>query len=129
MRAPIRGAAPCVRLGDSVAMRERMPEGTRRAMYRDGLAFERVDGAADRPYTRVSVPPVVLRAPLAPVAALIDSMTGGSGEAIALAFRGRPHVRTFGTARAAHPRPPAGAGPCRTAPAWAGPRRRWKPQS
>jgi C-terminal processing protease CtpA/Prc len=37
---------------------------------------------------------------LAPVAVLIDGGTGSSGEAIALAFRGRPNTRSFGAATA-----------------------------
>jgi C-terminal processing protease CtpA/Prc len=84
-------------IGDSVAMISTVPEGRTWTMYRDGLSFERPARGADRPYTRVTVPPVTLLHPLAPVAVLIDSMTGSSGEAIALAFRGRPNARFFGT--------------------------------
>lgn len=47
--------------------------------------------------THVTVPPVDLRQPRAPVAILIDGGTGSSGEDIAIAFRGRPNVRTFGS--------------------------------
>lgn len=84
-------------IGDSVAMVSTVDEGRTWTMYRDGLSFERPARGADRPYTRVTVPPVTLRDPRAPVAVLIDSLTGSSGEAIALAFRGRPATRFFGT--------------------------------
>jgi C-terminal processing protease CtpA/Prc len=46
--------------------------------------------------------PVTLRTRGAPVAVLTDSLTGSSGEAIAVAFRARPAARSFG-------RPTAGA--------------------
>jgi C-terminal processing protease CtpA/Prc len=36
--------------------------------------------------------------PAAPVAVLTDGRTASSGEAVAVAFRGRPQVRTFGAA-------------------------------
>ena len=40
------------------------------------------------------------RLPAAPVAVLTDGRTASSGEAVAVAFRGRPDVRTFGAATA-----------------------------
>jgi C-terminal processing protease CtpA/Prc len=48
--------------------------------------------------TLVQVPkPLVLPFHSLPVAVLTDSMTGSSGEAIAISFRGRPRTRSFGT--------------------------------
>lgn len=84
-------------LGDSVAAVHALPEGPTALLYRDGVSLQRETSGAEWIGTRVSVPPVVLRDRLAPVAVLVDSMTGSSGEAIALAFRGRPGARSFGT--------------------------------
>lgn len=62
--------------------------------YRDGIAAEIEDGkesaypaVAGAPYKMVGTPKV---------AVLIDRRTGSSGEAIAIAFRGRPETRFFG---------------------------------
>jgi carboxyl-terminal processing protease len=62
--------------------------------YRDGVAAEVENGKASsypavegRPYKLATTPNV---------AVLIDRGTGSSGEAIAVAFRGRPHTRFFG---------------------------------
>lgn len=41
-------------------------------------------------------PSYVLRHPAPPVAVLLGPKTGSSGEAVALAFRGRPATRSFG---------------------------------
>ncbi len=69
------------------------------ASYRDGALY--FDGrpvaeayriALEDPYTLVSADP--------PVAVLTDGITGSSSEAVAIAFRGRPGTRTFGTATA-----------------------------
>jgi carboxyl-terminal processing protease len=46
--------------------------------------------------SQVTVEPVALRTAAPPVAILIDGGTGSSGEAMAVAFRGRPHTRSFG---------------------------------
>lgn len=85
-------------LGDSLGFAMQTDRGRSVAMYRDGLAFEREAGGADRPYTRATVPVAAPRAAGVPVAVLIDSVTASSAEAVALAFRGRPDVRLFGTA-------------------------------
>lgn len=53
------------------------------------------DGRIDT-LSRVTVPVVRLRDPEAPVAILIDAGTGSSGEAVAVAFWGRPNSRSFG---------------------------------
>jgi carboxyl-terminal processing protease len=54
------------------------------------------DGKIDAA-SRVTVTPVELSNPTAPAAVLIDSGTGSSGEARAVAFRGRANARTFGS--------------------------------
>ena len=51
-------------------------------------------GAARRPDLARATGPV----PPAPVAVLTDGRTASSGEAVAVALRGRPEVRTFGAA-------------------------------
>jgi carboxyl-terminal processing protease len=62
--------------------------------YRDGIASEIEDGK-ENPYPRVEGVPYKL--PTArDVAVLIDGGTGSSGEATAIAFRGRPRTRFFG---------------------------------
>jgi C-terminal processing protease CtpA/Prc len=61
--------------------------------YRDGSA-----GVEDYPpNVTVSDPEFQLSAPAAPVAVLINHTTGSAGEAIAIAFRGRPNTLFFGT--------------------------------
>jgi hypothetical protein len=62
--------------------------------YRNGVAEEVDSGAASR-YPGVEGPAYRL-ANSPNVAVLIDRGTGSSGEAIAVAFRGRPHTRFFG---------------------------------
>jgi carboxyl-terminal processing protease len=57
---------------------------------------------------RMSRPPYVLRRPNPPVAVLTDSLTASSGEAIAVAFRGRPATRSFGGATTGVPTANAG---------------------
>lgn len=47
-------------------------------------------------------PAYSLRHPAPPVAVLIGPKTGSSGEAVALAFRGRPATRSFGQASAGY---------------------------
>ena len=62
--------------------------------YRNGVAAE-VENGKDDPYPAVEGQPYKL-AGVPNVAVLIDRGTGSSGEAIAIAFRGRPHTRFFG---------------------------------
>ncbi|MFZ6026506.1 MAG: S41 family peptidase [Chloroflexota bacterium] len=84
-------------LGEGVAGSFVGPEGAATAWsYRSGQALmaqevmaQVDDGAAYR-----------LAGPLPPVAVLTDKRTASSGEAIAVAFRGRPHTRSFGAATA-----------------------------
>ncbi len=62
--------------------------------YRKGVAAESDNGKIT-PYPAVEGPPYKLAS--APnIAVLIDRSTGSSGEALAIAFRGRSHTRFFG---------------------------------
>jgi carboxyl-terminal processing protease len=82
-------------LGDSVAGISTTLGGAYRLIYAGGVAAQAGPGAAYQVFTRLTSP-LVLRAPLAPVAVLINGATGSSGANIAIAFRGRPHTRFFG---------------------------------
>jgi hypothetical protein len=62
--------------------------------YRDGVAAETGDGK-EFAYPAVEGTPYKI-AGTPPVSVLIDHRTGSSGEAIAIAFRGRPNTRFFG---------------------------------
>jgi hypothetical protein len=62
--------------------------------YRNGVASDLENGKAD-PYPAVEGQPYRV-AGTPKVAVLIDGSTGSSGEAIAIAFRGRPFTRFFG---------------------------------
>ena len=62
--------------------------------YRNGVAAE-IDNGKPSPYPAVEgVPYHIDGSPN--VAVLVDRITGSSGEAMAIAFRGRPHTRFFG---------------------------------
>ncbi len=63
--------------------------------YRDGVASEIEDNGKQNPYPPVAGTPYKLTSK-PDVAVLIDSWTGSSGEALAIAFRGRPRTRFFG---------------------------------
>ncbi|HEX2186220.1 MAG TPA: S41 family peptidase, partial [Chloroflexota bacterium] len=66
------------------------PEGRREVWaYRDGQAL--LDGQV-----RAQGPAYRLACPQPPVAVLTDGLTVSAGEAIAIAFRGRPKLRSFG---------------------------------
>jgi carboxyl-terminal processing protease len=62
--------------------------------YRDGVAAE-IEDCKESPYPAVAGTPYKLTGTPS-VAVLIDRGTGSSGEAIAIAFRGRPKTRFFG---------------------------------
>jgi hypothetical protein len=62
--------------------------------YRNGVAAE-VDGGKASPYPAVEGAPYHISG-TPNVAVLIDRNTGSSGDAIAIAFRGRPNTRFFG---------------------------------
>lgn len=79
-------------LGDGVAGYFIAPDYTRSFGYRDGSSF--IESA-----NQVTVSnKYVLRRPNPRVAVLTDNNVASSGEATAVAFRGRPNTRTFGTA-------------------------------
>jgi len=63
-------------------------------VYRNGIAGEVENGKLDA-YPSVAGPPYHIDG-VPNVAVLIDRSTGSSGEAIAVAFRGRAHTRFFG---------------------------------
>ena len=63
--------------------------------YRNGVAAEVEDNGKVNSYPRVEGAPYKV-ADTPNVAVLIDGGTGSSGEAIAIAFRGRPRTRFFG---------------------------------
>lgn len=70
--------------------------------YRDGLSgILHPNGQLDT-LTRITGRPVQLRRADAPVAVLIDGGTGSAGEDVAIAFLGRPNVRTFGSPSAGY---------------------------
>jgi carboxyl-terminal processing protease len=63
--------------------------------YRNGIASEIEDDGKQNPYPPVSESPYHLtNTPT--VAVLIDRGAGSAGEALAIAFRGRPRTRFFG---------------------------------
>src|SRR5690606_38297109 len=64
-------------------------------IYRDGAAIHRDSGGTEHPYAQVE-PPRPTLTPAPPVAVLHDRGTASSGEALAVAFRGRPGTRSFG---------------------------------
>jgi len=80
-------------LGDGVAGYFVPPSGTATPWsYQGGAAL-----SATSEIVRASTPYVLMmRAPR--VAVLTDVLVAGSGEAVALAFRGRPNTRSFGAA-------------------------------
>ena len=63
--------------------------------YRDGVASEVEDTGERAAYPRVDGTPYKMKDSPA-VAVLIDNWTGSSGEAVAIALRGRPRTRFFG---------------------------------
>ena len=88
-------------LGDSLAGGNLIDGRLSAWHYWNGVASEQNPGGTLTSYgSLVDGEPYQLREFLAPVAVLFDDGTGSSGEAIAVAFRGRPHTRSFGTATA-----------------------------
>jgi carboxyl-terminal processing protease len=76
--------------------------------YADGAAGTLSASGVRSVAARTSRPPYALRRPDPPVAVLTDSLTASSGEAIAVAFRGRPAARSFGGATTGVPTANAG---------------------
>lgn len=84
-------------LGDSLVGRFGVDNGNAGWFYRMGVSGLRgPDGTVDT-VSAVTVAPVAMVPSSSPVAVLFDGGTGSSGEAVAVAFLGRPGTRTFGT--------------------------------
>lgn len=87
-------------LGDSIVGSFGNPSTADRWLYRDGTSLVlKPDGRRDTA-TAISGPGYRLKSDLPPVAVLLDGITGSSGEALALAFRGRPNTRSYGSSTA-----------------------------
>ena len=65
--------------------------------YRGGTSGVLHAGGSVDTASQVTVEAVQLRGAAPPVAVLMDGGTGSSGEALAVAFRGRPNTRSFGS--------------------------------
>lgn len=83
-------------LGDSLVGQFGLGATADRWYYRDGVSGVMSSNHSVDTVTRVTVSPLEPVDSDAPVAVLIDGGTGSSGEALIVAFRGRPHSRTFG---------------------------------
>jgi carboxyl-terminal processing protease len=82
-------------LGDTIVGGSTSSRGKAYWKYKDGVAsLVHEDGRVETLVSATS--PVMLRRPLPPVAVLVDSSTGSSGEVMAVAFRARPRTRFFG---------------------------------
>lgn len=84
-------------LGDTIVGSFGLEPAAARWYYSQGVAGGLNDHGTRDTVTRVTVRPAQLRDPNAPVAVLIDGGTGSSGEAVAIAFRGRRNSRSFGS--------------------------------
>lgn len=65
--------------------------------YRDGVSGVLAASGRLDTVSRVTTAPVAAIPSSVPLAVLFDGGTGSSGEAVVIAFLGRPNVRTFGT--------------------------------
>jgi carboxyl-terminal processing protease len=84
-------------LGDTIVGSFGESAAADRWFYRDGISANlKANGSRDTA-ARITVPPYRLKDPNAPVAILFDGITASSGEALAVAFRGRPNTRSFGS--------------------------------
>ena len=89
-------------LGDSLVGSFGIGATATRWYYRQGLSGTLHPNGVLDTITQVTVSPVQLRQPNAPVAILIDGVTASAGEDIAIAFRGRPSTRSFGSPSAGY---------------------------
>ena len=86
-------------LGDTIVGGSVSPRGRANWKYKDGAAsLVHEDGRVET-FVKATAP-VSLRNPMPPVAVLIDSATGSSGEVMAVALSARPNTRFFGQATA-----------------------------
>jgi C-terminal processing protease CtpA/Prc len=92
------GIGPLV--GDSIVGSFGIGPNAARWYYKDGASGILTVGGKVDTASRITRPSYTLRNPNAPVAILADEGTGSSGEAIVVAFRGRPNSRSFGSATA-----------------------------
>lgn len=84
-------------LGDSIVGSFGDPATAGRWLYREGVSFLlKPDGRRDTA-SAISGPAHRITNARSPVAILMDGLTGSSGEAIAIAFRGRPNTRSYGS--------------------------------
>lgn len=83
-------------LGDTLVGAFGVAPDADRWYYRDGVAGILHPGGRVDTASRATSPVVRVRDPRAPLAVVFDSGTGSSGEAVVLAFRGRPNTRSFG---------------------------------
>lgn len=87
-------------LGDTVIGRFESGPDAQRWLYRRGMSgLLHANGTVDT-ITQVTVAPIAELERNAPLALLFDGGTGSSGEAVAVAFLGRPGTRGFGEATA-----------------------------
>jgi hypothetical protein len=84
-------------LGDSLVGNFIVQGSVERWFYRRGTSGTISAAGKTDTVSRVTVPVVELRDPSAAIAVLFDRGTASSGEAVAVAFLGRPATRTFGT--------------------------------
>ena len=84
-------------LGDTLVGNFIVQGSVERWFYRKGTAGTINSAGKTDTASRITVPVVQLRDPNAAIAVLFDRGTASSGEAVAVAFLGRPATRTFGT--------------------------------
>ena len=83
-------------LGDTLVGGSRGPTGRSHWKYKNGVSSLVHPDGREEAMVRASVSTVSLDA-TSPVAVLIDTATGSSGEVMAVAFKGRPNTQFFGT--------------------------------
>jgi C-terminal processing protease CtpA/Prc len=89
-------------LGDSIVGRFGGQADSARWYYKAGVSgILSASGKLDT-VTRTTVPAAPMQDVAAPVAVLLDAQTASSGEAVAIAFTGRPNTRMFGTRTAGY---------------------------
>ncbi|MCX7783012.1 MAG: S41 family peptidase [Meiothermus sp.] len=82
-------------LGEGLVGGLAFPKATEKWLYQEGRVMVRLDSRTTV-MGQLSQPPYKLRAANSPVAVLIGPYTISAGEAVAIAFKGRPNTRFFG---------------------------------